>query len=341
MSTLHLEYLKCVKKQGPMSRMITKLYVKDVERNRTGRVPPRRRAAMLVAVVAVLGGGLLTSAIPAAAAVPGLESVSATLVASANQSQSVTVNCPPGKELISAGGYITGGLGSVAMDDVFPNEATDSVTVTGKETDPYGGAWRPTAVATCAPALPGLEWIQAQSPNDSSDKSVEASCPAGKTLVGIGYTIENGFGEVVVKSIAPQSALGGGGGPAATSVIVEAVEEGPGNYAPAWTLNAFAGCADPLAGQNVIKAQTPMDSTDPKPLSAVCPLGQVATGVAGSSGVTDPADKGNTVIDDMVPNNVDTGIAPTQANGFAFVEDPFVGAFNSWALIMYALCADA
>jgi hypothetical protein len=307
----------------------------DVERSRTGRVPPRRRAAMVVAAVAVLGGGLLTSASPAAAAVPGLEAVSATLVASSNPGQSVTVSCPPGKKLISAGGYITGGLGSVAMDDIFPNQATDSVTVTGKETDPYASSWRPTAVATCAPALPGLEWIQAQSPNNSSDKDVEASCPAGKQLVGSGYTIENGSGEVLVKTDAPQSALGGGGGPAATSIIVGAIEEGPANYAPAWTLNAFAGCADPLAGQNVIQAfSTPFDSTSPKAVSAVCPAGQVATGVAGAGGGVGAV----VVMDDAVPNNVDAGIAPTQANGYAFEEDP---TNSPWHLVMYALCADA
>lgn len=157
--------------------MITNDLSIDMDRKRTVGVPPRRWAALAVAVVAGLGGGLLTGASPAAASVPGLEAVDATLVASSNRSQSVTVDCPPGTKLINAGGYITGGAGSVAMDDIFPDPATDSVTVTGKETDAYAANWRPTAVATCAPALPGLVWIQATSLNNSSNKFATADCP--------------------------------------------------------------------------------------------------------------------------------------------------------------------
>lgn len=153
--------------------------------------------------------------------------------------------------------------------------------------------------------------------------------------MGTGATIQNGFGEVIFDSIVPQNAGGGGGGAAAISVTVTAEEEAP--YGPQWIVTAFAACADPLAGQQVIRVSTPFDSTDPKPISAECPAGQVATG-GGAGMVNDPAGAGNSIIDDMFPNNVGAGIAPTQTIGLAFVEDPF---FGSWELLMYALCADA
>jgi hypothetical protein len=304
-------------------------------RNRIDRVPRRRWAALTVAVVTGLGAAVLAGVGPAAAAVPGLEAVDNTLAATSNRSQSVTVSCPAGKKLINASGYITGGAGSVAMDDIFPDPATDSVTVTGKEVDNYAAAWRPTAVATCAPALPGLVWVQATSASTSSDKSVNAACPAGKQLLGSGATILNGFGEVILDSIVPQTAAGGGGGAAAISVTVSAEEEA--GYTPSWTLTAFASCANALPGQTVVRVSTPFDNSDPKALNAVCPAGQVATG-GGAGLVTDPAGQGNLVIDDMFPNNVGAGIAPTQTTGYAYVEDAFAG---SWELLMYSLCADA
>jgi len=153
--------------------------------------------------------------------------------------------------------------------------------------------------------------------------------------VGTGATIQNGFGEVIFDSIVPQNAGGGGGGAAAISVTVTAEEEAP--YGLPWIVTAFAACAYPLAGQEVIRVSTPFDSTDPKPIWAECPAGKVATG-GGAGMVNDPAGAGNSIIDDMFPNNVGAGIAPTQTIGLAFVEDPF---FGSWELLMYALCADA
>ena len=310
--------------------MITNDIPTDPARNQTGRVPSRRWSRLTVAVIAGLGGGLLTGVGPAAAAVPGLVSVDATLNPSSSQSQSVTVACPAGTKLINAGGYITDGAGSVAMDDIFPNSTNDSVTVTGKETDPYGAAWRPTAVATCAPALPGLTWIHEASPPSAVDKSVTATCPDGTTLVGTGATIEDGFGEVLITTIAPQN---GGVGVAADAVTVEAKEEAA--YAATWIVNAFAACAAPLAGPEVIRVATSFDSSDPKSKLAECSDGKVATG-GGVGTVTDPAGLGNVVVDDVSPNR-GAGVGPTMTTTHAWVEDPFIG---SWMLFSYAMCFD-
>jgi hypothetical protein len=184
-----------------------------------GPGPARRPALFALAIVAALGGGLLADVAPAAAALPGLEVVSATIPATNSQSQSVTVSCPAGTKLISAAGFITGGFGSVAMDEIYPDAVNDSVQVTAKETDPYGGNWHPTAVATCSPPIPGLTWVSQVSPANAADKSATATCPANTKLVGTGGSLRNGFGEVVITSIAPQN---GGAGVPADSVTVAA-----------------------------------------------------------------------------------------------------------------------
>jgi hypothetical protein len=288
--------------------------------------------AALVAVAAVAGG--LVAPGSAAAAVPGLEAVDATLVASSKKSQSVTVQCPPNKVLINASGYITGGVGAVTLDDIFPDPTTQSVTVTGKETDPYAGNWRPTAVATCSDPLPGLVWEDETSLRSSSDKSVTVECPDETVLVGTGATVQDGSGEVLITSIAPQN-----GGPSVPADAVTVVASEDGAYNPTWIVTAFAACVGPpLPGQEVIRTASPAhDSTSPKSLSsATCDAGDVATGT-GVGLIVDPAILGEVVIDDVFPNNVGSGAAPTSTTLYAAEED---ATGLSWTLVGYALCAD-
>jgi hypothetical protein len=306
---------------------------------RIGRFRHRRWAAIVVAALTGLTGGSIAAVAPvavgpAAAAVPGLVAVDATLASSIDPVQSVTVSCPGNKKLISAGGYITGGVGAVTIDDIYPNPAENSVTVTGMETDPpFGVAWRPTAVATCADDVPGLEWVDARSPYNSVDKSVTATCPSGKKLVGVGATAEDAGGNVLITGITPKN---GGPGVAADSVTVTAHEEAP--FSDSWLVSAFAACADPLAGQEVVATATGHDSADPKAFSAGCDNGQVATG--GSAAIlASPAAIGNVLIDDLNPNNVGSGTAPTMTSATAYVEDSPAGA--TWTLKLYSLCADA
>jgi hypothetical protein len=292
----------------------------------------RRWTALTAAVVIGATGGAVAVVGPAAAAVPGLEAVSATLVASIDQVQSVTVSCPPGKQLISAGGYITGGAGAVTMDDLYPDPSANTVTVTGVVTDPlYGNPWRPTAVAYCANFITDLEWIDVRSPYDSANKFVTATCPSGKFLVGAGWSTEDAGGNVLVTGLVPKN---GGSNVGADSVTVSAAEEAA--FSDSWLITAFASCAN-LAGQNVVSTNTGHDSTDPKNLDIGCNSGDVATG-GGASVISGSANVGDMLFDDMVPNNVDTGTAPTENTVDAYAEDS-PGFY--WTLKAYVLCADA
>jgi hypothetical protein len=313
---------------GLRSSIINDLY------RHTRFVRTRRGAALVFAVLAGVGGGSVATAGPAAAAVPGLSAVSVSGTPSTDPRQSVTVTCPGNTVLISAAGYLTGAVGAATVDDIFPDPAARSVTVTGSVTDPpFAGSWSPTAVAYCSDPLPGLVWVEEQSAYNSVDKSVTATCPVGKKLVGNGASVHNGYGEVLLTGIVPKN---GGAGVAADSVTVVASEEAP--YASPWLVVAYAACANQLLGQEVSFGASAHDSTDPKAgITATCQGSKVATG-GGAALIVSPGGIGNVVLDDLYPNNLNTGSAPTMTIASAYGEDTPVGA--SWTLKLFALCAD-
>jgi hypothetical protein len=60
-----------------------------------------------------------------------------------------TVNCPPGKHVIGAGGEVIGGANSVVLDDIEPSGDLHSVHAAAYETGPYGDTWSVKAYAIC------------------------------------------------------------------------------------------------------------------------------------------------------------------------------------------------
>jgi hypothetical protein len=81
---------------------------------------------------------------------PGLEQVSA-ITDPDSDPASVTATCPSGKNLLGTGADITSGSGQVVLDDVRPNAALTSTTVTGLEDESgFAGDWTLLAVAICA-----------------------------------------------------------------------------------------------------------------------------------------------------------------------------------------------
>ncbi len=276
--------------------------------------------ALLTVVLAAAGTGALISPVAAAAAVPGIvvRTVQSPLD---SYDKTATVTCPTGKKVIDAGGYIEGGGGKVTMDDVFPDQNLDFVNVTGLETDPYTGNWRVHAYATCADPLPGLEWIRAQTAsNSTSRKTVTAACSPGNTVLGSGYAITGGSGEVFVDEAVPN----GGVGVAATQVSLIAAAGDP--YTGNWDLNGYVICGDPLPGQQVLTVSTSSNSSD-KGTFASCG-GQVATG--GSSELI--AGEGEVLLAS------DYSGATTTSTGRGEENDGYI---YSWSVNVYAFCADA
>jgi hypothetical protein len=152
----------------------------------------------------------------------------------------VTATCPAGTRVVGAGGGIPSD-GSpplqVVMYRLTPDAGLTSVTVAGHE-DEVGDdlGWVVFASPICGVAPPGLELVVANSPSDSSDKSVTATCPAGKNLLGAGARISGGVGEVVIDDVAPNHAL--------TGVLVTGLEDETG-YSGTWAAHAYAICASP------------------------------------------------------------------------------------------------
>ena len=175
----------------------------------------------------------------ASAAVPGLQLVSAQS-ASNSSSKSVTVSCPSGKVVIGAGGQVNVGTsGRAVLDEITPLPNLSGVTAVGVET--VGGTtsnWTVKAYAICASAgaVPGLQLVSAQSAINSSVKSVTASCPSGKQLIGAGGQINATSGEAVLDEITPLPNLSG--------VTTVGVEPGSGT-ANSWSVKSYAICATP------------------------------------------------------------------------------------------------
>ncbi|MFI5734162.1 hypothetical protein ACIA49_28870 [Kribbella sp. NPDC051587] len=159
---------------------------------------------------------------------------------SANDSaaeKAVTVRCPAGTVTTSAGASTSDG-GRLALDDAIPSADLTSVTVDVFETQSgRTDSWSAVASARCGAPLPGLQRVAATSPTDSAtNKSVTATCPAGKKVVGTGHEIANGKGQVLLDDVVPSADL--------TSVRAEAFEDQDGTPNN-WSITAYAVCATP------------------------------------------------------------------------------------------------
>jgi hypothetical protein len=277
-----------------------------------------RNTRLLGGAAALLIGSALAAVLPTAgaqAAVPGLVQVQA---ASPNNSvgKSVTVSCPAGQRVVDAGGYITGaGPDDIALDDVTPNAgAVGSVTASAYETDGTGANWRVHAVAECANPLPGQVRVFNTSPNNSANKSVTVTCPAGTNVIGVGLQTDRGLGDVIIDRVAPNAGL--------TSVTVAGREDGA--LARNWDIIAYAVCANVLPGQVGVAASPPANSAN-KVRPAICPAGTVAIGGGGEA----VGAGGRVLLRELLP-------AGNAMVAVADEEDPFAG---NWTLITTAICA--
>jgi hypothetical protein len=174
--------------------------------------------------------------------------------------------------------------------------------------------------ASASAAVPGLQRITASSPTNSLNKLVNATCPVGKRLIGAGGDITGGGGQVVIDDLSPNPAL--------TSVRVAAVEDQTGATAK-WSVRAYAICADPVAGLQLISASVNSNSVTGSDVSAVCPAGKKVLGAGGEL----TAAGGQVVMDDILP---DPALASVRVTGF---EDGN-GTASNWNVRAFAICAN-
>jgi hypothetical protein len=284
---------------------------------------------LAVAFVAGAAGSLAAPAVslagpaaPAAASVLKIQYVTG-VSARSSTDKTVIVSCPKETKVIDAGGLLADGSGEVTLDDVFPDPNLNFVNATGLENDDFNGGWVVFAAATCAAPLPGLEWINAQTASDSrSTKTLTVACSPGRTVLGNGYAITGGDGEVFVDEAVPN----GGPGAPATQVSLIGVEGDP--YAADWDLEGFVICADPLPGQQVRSATTEPANLDASVYAyAHCDPGQVVTG----SSAELHNGTGSVVLTD-----------DSSLSGAGFARGDLSDYYDTdWWLTTYVFCADA
>ena len=151
--------------------------------------------------------------------------------------KSITATCPAGKRLLGNGAAITGAAGQVLLDGQLPNATPTAVTVNALE-DETGAAvnWSVSAYAICSTVIAGLQRVAfAGTSNSDASRLVSAHCPAGKSVIGLGGTINSANGQVVLDAVFPDSGL--------SSASIAAFEDGTGNSAN-WSLTAYAICAN-------------------------------------------------------------------------------------------------
>lgn len=137
-----------------------------------------------------------------------------------------------------------------------------------------GGTW--ALASTASAAVPGLQLVTKTSPSSSFNKSEVAICPGAKRLLGGGGTIAGGLGEVVLDDLTP-----------GTRTFLAFGREDQDGLASNWSIRAFAICADPVPGLELVSTTGPTSSFA-KSTSAACPTGKqvVSTGgeITGGNG---------------------------------------------------------
>jgi hypothetical protein len=181
------------------------------------------------------------------------------------------------------------------------------------------------STAPSAQAVSGLTRVTKLSASSSTTtKQLAAVCPAGKRVLGGGAEIVNGQGQVVLQRLQPRRTA------TDDRFAVSAREDGSG-YANAWRLRAYAICADPLPGQQIIASTATVSSDAQQSLVGICPTGQREVGFGGR--INNGA--GQVRLTDLYdffgpPSSLLIVGAREDSDGYA----------GQWSLSSYTICAD-
>lgn len=215
----------------------------------------------------------LTVAAPASA-VPGLVVTTAVSPDTGSEGfKGADAVCPTGTKILGGGATIgarSHGVQLAGVNTAPLGLPADSAWVTANEgVGGFGSPWTLTGWAICASGVSGFQLVtaQADAPGSSTLASATATCPAGKQVLGAGGR-SNGKPHVVLDTIMIASDL--------HSVTVEVF--GLDGMTP--TAYAYASCADPVPGAQLVTVSTPYDSSD-KSLSVDCPAGKKLHGIGG------------------------------------------------------------
>jgi hypothetical protein len=283
-----------------------------------------RNRLRLVAVALLTMAGILVAAAPASAAVPGLSYVTAFSVTDSTVYKSITADCPAGLRVIGLGFWLEGAPGAVVLDDFIPNAT--SVTVgageivgPGEPSDGTTQSWRVGATAVCAVAPPGLEIVTDVTGTESGGvpyAEATATCPSGKSLLGAGANLNQGFGQISINTLAITSG----------SVRGVAVPDEDG-FSGTWSMKVYAICATPIPGLHIFSAFADFFGASATSIKAACPEGTRAIGSGWDL---------NGVRDELA---IDVYIADGTGVSLYFANEDANGFNGIWRASVRAVCA--
>ncbi|HEY0640629.1 MAG TPA: hypothetical protein VGD67_23615 [Pseudonocardiaceae bacterium] len=180
------------------------------------------------------GDWLLTAQAYCADPPPGLTSVSAYSVINSMNKQ-VSVTCPTGTRLLTAGWDVGSGAGQVYVNQLAPS--ITGVSATGMEDqDGQAGNWRVNVHAVCADPLPGHVVQSATATASSADKTVLVDCGPGTRRLALGWTLYGVGGGTPAGQVHAQT------GSAGTGWMTLAANEDDDGYAGNWSAIARVVC---------------------------------------------------------------------------------------------------
>jgi hypothetical protein len=183
--------------------------------------------------------------------------------------------------------------------------------------------------SSASASVPGLQKVRAISTIDSSSsKTATAYCPAGKRVVGGGgglvWDLQHHTRDVVLTGLLPVHPLSGPDSYAVTA------HEDQGGTTDTWWAEAYAICADPIAGMHTAVAGGTFGSASVQSPQAHCNPGEKVLGTGGWI-----QDTGGQVGIQVARASTSGEFSYFQGHEDA---DGYVG---SWGLLAYAVCAPA
>lgn len=170
-------------------------------------------------------------------------------------------------------------------------------------------------------AVPGIEVVTVAGPANSNQvKSVQASCPAGKQVIGGGGSAGAFFTGVILTEITLDPAL--------TSVTVTGREDAYGT-SQQWPVVAHAVCAEPPPGLQLVTTTGVYSSTKRQTVSVRCPTGKQVLSVGGR---VDGAE-GEVVL-------TSAWVSTNPAVAYITGAEGDDGTDRSWGMRVHAVCAD-
>ncbi|GAA2370080.1 hypothetical protein [Dactylosporangium salmoneum] len=273
-----------------------------------------RLAAVTVACAAAVTVPVLAG--PASAAVPG-RTTAFQYTSYTSGNKGIRIDCPTGTTLIGAAPSLAGGEGQVRFDQVIPYDDHLYVHAVEDE-DGYAYTWSVGATIVCADKPAGYQIVPSTSTTTSDQyNSVAADCPSTQNLLGMGFAINGGNGEVGIDDVKATSA---------TRATGWAFEDRTG-YSGLWSLTMYAICSDALPGYEIVGVQGPDQSANSATETATCAI--AGNKIIGGGGQIDGG-LGEVVLDDLT-------FTPTSFSIKAYEDQ--VGVSGSWHLHAYAICA--